>query len=90
MYILSLFVLHFSGSDTSSSEPSQAETADFCASPQGFYNLPSIQFITVPDTTGYQVVQTLSLPSTVIRFPLPNAAATPTYVLGELDGAMSF
>ncbi|KAF0032508.1 hypothetical protein F2P81_014798 [Scophthalmus maximus] len=41
---------------------------------------PSIQFITIPDAPGYQVIQTVRLSPPVIRLPLPNTAATPTYI----------
>ncbi|XP_044188122.1 MHC class II transactivator isoform X1 [Thunnus albacares] len=68
------------GSDTGS-EPSPAETAGLSTpSPRILHLHPSIQFITIPDTPGYQVVQTLSLSPPVIRLPLPNTAATPTYI----------
>ncbi|XP_037647999.1 MHC class II transactivator isoform X1 [Sebastes umbrosus] len=58
---------------TQGSEPSPAETpADPSTTPPRILHLhPSIQFITIPDTPGYQV----------IRLPLPNTAATPTYIL---------
>ncbi|KAM7372233.1 hypothetical protein PAMP_009414 [Pampus punctatissimus] len=68
------------GSDTGV-EPSPAEIADLTTTPQRILHFhPSIQFITIPETPRYQVVQTLSLSPPVIRLPLPNAAATPTYI----------
>ncbi|KAM4716422.1 uncharacterized protein ciita [Anableps anableps] len=39
-----------------------------------------IQFITIPDTSAYKVVQLSSSPPPLIRLPLPNTAATPTYI----------
>lgn len=59
--------------------------ADLSTTPPRILHLhPSIQFITIPDTPGYQVVQTLRFSPPVIRLPIPNAAAAPTYILGEL------
>lgn len=42
-----------------------------------------IRLISLPDTSGYQVVQ-LSPPPPLIGLPLPNITATPSYILGEL------
>lgn len=68
------------------SELSSAETAGLSTPLRRILHLhPSIQFITIPETQGYQVFQTLSLSPPVIRLPLPNTAATPTYILGELS-----
>ncbi|KAM7386585.1 hypothetical protein PAMA_009274 [Pampus argenteus] len=68
------------GSDPGA-EPSPAEMADLTTTPPKILHFhPSIQFITIPETPRYQVVQTLSLSPPVIRLPLPNAAATPTYI----------
>ncbi|CAG5897578.1 unnamed protein product, partial [Menidia menidia] len=39
-----------------------------------------IQFITIPDSSGYQVVQ-LPSPPPFIRLPLANTAASPTYII---------
>ncbi|XP_075311108.1 MHC class II transactivator isoform X2 [Odontesthes bonariensis] len=39
-----------------------------------------IQFITIPDTSRYQVVQLSSSPP-LLRLPLPNTATTPTYII---------
>lgn len=39
-----------------------------------------IHFITIPDSAGYQLVK-LSAPPPVIRLPLRNTAASPTYIL---------
>ncbi|CAK6963321.1 MHC class II transactivator isoform X2 [Scomber scombrus] len=67
------------GSDMGS-EPIPAETAGLSTSPPRILQFHSpIQFITIPDTPGYQVVQTLSLSPPVI-LPLPNTAAAPTYI----------
>ncbi|XP_027141430.1 MHC class II transactivator isoform X4 [Larimichthys crocea] len=65
----------------SGSEPSPAEGASLPTTPQRIFHLPpSIQFITIPETTGYKVVQTLRLSPPVIGLPLPNSAASPTYI----------
>ncbi|XP_039979858.1 MHC class II transactivator isoform X2 [Xiphias gladius] len=62
------------------SEP--AETAGLTTTPPKILHFhPSIQFITIPDAPGYQVVQALRLSPPVIRLPLPNTATTPTYIL---------
>ncbi|XP_040918988.1 MHC class II transactivator isoform X2 [Toxotes jaculatrix] len=62
-------------------EPSPAQTAGVTTTPPRILHLhPSFQFITIPDAPGYQVVQTLRLSPPVIRIPLPNTAATPTYI----------
>ncbi|XP_078017306.1 uncharacterized protein ciita isoform X2 [Epinephelus lanceolatus] len=64
------------------SELSSPETAAPPSTPPRILHLhPSIQFITIPDNPGYQVVQTLSLSPPVITLPLPNTAAAPTYIL---------
>ncbi|XP_029292596.1 MHC class II transactivator isoform X2 [Cottoperca gobio] len=63
-------------------EPSSEETAGLSSTPPRILHFhPSIQFITIPDTPACQVVQTLSLSPPVIRLPLPNTAATRTYIL---------
>ncbi|XP_042360913.1 MHC class II transactivator isoform X2 [Plectropomus leopardus] len=63
-------------------EPSSAEMVVVPTTPPKILHLhPSIQFITIPDTPAYQVVQTVRLPPSVIGLPLPNTAATPTYIL---------
>ena len=41
-----------------------------------------IQFITIPDTSRYQVVQLSSSPP-LLGLPIPNTATTPTYIIGE-------
>ncbi|XP_037834771.1 MHC class II transactivator isoform X2 [Kryptolebias marmoratus] len=43
-----------------------------------------IRLITLPDNSGYQVVQLSSSPPPLIRLPLPNMTATPTYILANL------
>ncbi|XP_038552244.1 MHC class II transactivator isoform X2 [Micropterus salmoides] len=64
------------------SDSSPAATAGLSTTPPRIVHLhPSIQFITIPDTPQYQVVQTLRLSPPVIRFPLSNTATTPTYIL---------
>ena len=69
-------------------EPIPAETAGLSTSPPRILQFRTpIRFITIPDTPGYQVVQTLS---PVIRLPLPNTAAAPTYIFGELNIHMHF
>ncbi|XP_075942616.1 uncharacterized protein ciita isoform X1 [Anarhichas minor] len=69
------------GTDTGS-EPSSAETAGLSTTPPRILHLhPSIQFVPIPDTPAYQVVRTLRLSHPLIRLPLPNTAATPTYIL---------
>lgn len=81
--VVSFFFLFFAGTDTGS-EPSPAEGASLPTTPQRIFHLPpSIQFITIPETTGYKVVQTLRLSPPVIGLPLPNSAASPTYIFGE-------
>ncbi|XP_030590832.1 MHC class II transactivator isoform X2 [Archocentrus centrarchus] len=69
------------------SGPSPAETlpALTTTSPRILYVYPSqagsaipIQLIAIPDTAEYRVQLS---PPPVIRFPLPNSAATPTYIL---------
>uniref|UniRef100_UPI0037E7D497 MHC class II transactivator isoform X1 n=2 Tax=Semicossyphus pulcher TaxID=241346 RepID=UPI0037E7D497 len=68
------------GTDTGS-EPSSAERVGFSTTPQRILHLhPSIQFITIPDAPGYHVVRTVNLSPPVIGLPLPNTAATPTYI----------
>ncbi|XP_051244935.1 MHC class II transactivator isoform X1 [Dicentrarchus labrax] len=63
------------GTDTGS-QP--AEMAGLSTTPPRILHLPpSIQFITIPDNSAYQVVQTLGFSSPVISFP--NTAA-PTYI----------
>uniref|UniRef100_A0A087XW68 Class II major histocompatibility complex transactivator n=1 Tax=Poecilia formosa TaxID=48698 RepID=A0A087XW68_POEFO len=47
--------------------------------PQSANSIP-IQFITIPDPSAYKVVQLSSSPPPLIRLPLPNTAATPTYI----------
>ncbi|XP_054891669.1 MHC class II transactivator isoform X2 [Poeciliopsis prolifica] len=47
--------------------------------PQSANSIP-IQFITIPDPSAYKVVQLSSSPPPLIRLPLQNAAATPTYI----------
>nr|XP_046271811.1 MHC class II transactivator [Scatophagus argus] len=69
------------GTDTGT-EPSSAEMVGLPTTPPRIFQFhPSIQFITIPDTPRYQVVQTLRLSPPVIGLPLPNTAATPTYIL---------
>uniref|UniRef100_A0A3B3UC24 Class II, major histocompatibility complex, transactivator n=1 Tax=Poecilia latipinna TaxID=48699 RepID=A0A3B3UC24_9TELE len=53
--------------------------------PQSANSIP-IQFITIPDPSAYKVVQLSSSPPPLIRLPLPNTAATPTYIFGDLNG----
>ncbi|XP_073349959.1 uncharacterized protein ciita [Pagrus major] len=68
------------GTDTGppSPTPSAAEMAGLSTTPPRILHLhPSIRFITIPDPSGYQVVQTLT---PVIRLPISNAAAAPTYI----------
>ncbi|KAI3360038.1 hypothetical protein L3Q82_014372, partial [Scortum barcoo] len=61
------------------SESLAAETSGISTTPPRIIHLhPSIQFITIPDLTGYQVVRTQGLSPPLIRLPLPSAAATPT------------
>ncbi|XP_069566159.1 MHC class II transactivator [Brachyistius frenatus] len=69
--------------------PSPTETVRGMSTPPPkilhVYHSPSahripIQFITIPDSPGYQVVH-LSPPPPVIQLPLPNTAAAPTYIL---------
>ncbi|KAK5856540.1 hypothetical protein PBY51_008127 [Eleginops maclovinus] len=63
------------------SESSSADTAGLSTTPPTILHLhPSIQFITIPEAPSCQVVQTLRLSPSVITFPIPNTAATPTYI----------
>lgn len=76
----------FVGVDTGppSPTPSAAEMTGLSTTPPRIVHLhPSIRFITIPDSSGYQVVQTLRLSPSVIKFPLPSASATPAYIFGE-------
>ncbi|XP_031718117.1 MHC class II transactivator isoform X2 [Anarrhichthys ocellatus] len=69
------------GTDTGS-KPSSAETASLSTTPPRILHLhPSIQFVPIPDTPACQVVRTLRLSHPLITLPLPNTAATPTYIL---------
>ncbi|XP_070837403.1 MHC class II transactivator [Chaetodon trifascialis] len=69
------------GTDTGS-EPSAGEMAGLSTTPPRILHLhPSIQFIAIPDSPGYPVVQTVRLSPPVIRLPLTNTAAAPTYIL---------
>ncbi|KAK9534652.1 hypothetical protein VZT92_007082 [Zoarces viviparus] len=68
------------GIDTGS-EPSSAETAGLSTTPPGILHLHPIQLVPISDTPAYQVVRTLRLSHPLIRLPLPNTAATPTYIL---------
>ncbi|XP_078807560.1 uncharacterized protein ciita isoform X3 [Oryzias latipes] len=52
--------------------------------PQAATPLP-IQFIAIPDNSGYQLVQLPPPNSSVIRLPLPNTPTTPTYILVPVD-----
>lgn len=82
-----VFTVWFPGKDTEP-EASPADMADLSTTPPRILHLhPSIQFIAIPDTPGYpiQTLQTLRLSPPVIRLPIPNTAATPTYILGELS-----
>ncbi|KAL6102509.1 ciita [Pungitius sinensis] len=64
------------------SQPRSAETAGLSAPPPRILHLhPSIQFIPIPDAAAYQVVRALRVSHPVINLPLPNTAATPTYIL---------
>ncbi|XP_068435050.1 MHC class II transactivator [Clinocottus analis] len=71
------------GADTEESEASSAETTGLSATPPRVVHVhpSSIQFITIPDTSAYQVVGTLRLSHPVLRLPIPNTAAAPTYIL---------
>ncbi|XP_036069225.1 MHC class II transactivator isoform X3 [Oryzias melastigma] len=44
-----------------------------------------IQFIAIPENSGYQLVQLPPPNSSVIRLPLPNTPTTPTYILVHAD-----
>lgn len=67
-------------------EESPADLADLSTTPPRLLQFhPSIQFITIPDTPVYPIMQTLRLSPPVIGLPIPNPAATPTYILGELS-----
>ncbi|XP_070704749.1 MHC class II transactivator [Pempheris klunzingeri] len=58
------------------------ETEGLSITPPRIVHLhPSIQFITIPDNPQYQLIQTVRLSPPVITLPLPNTAATPTYIL---------
>ncbi|XP_028455558.1 MHC class II transactivator isoform X1 [Perca flavescens] len=63
------------------SERSLAEPVGLSPTQQILHLHPSIQFITIPDSPGYQVVQTLRLSPPVIGLPLPNTPATPRFIL---------
>lgn len=68
------------------SEPSPTDMADLSTTPPRILQLHHpIQFIAIPDTPGYPIVQTLSFSPPVIGLPIPNSAATPTYILGKLS-----
>lgn len=72
----------FPGSDAHS-EPSPADVAELSATPPRILQFHHpIQFIAIPDTPGYPIVQTLSISPSVIGLPIPNAAAPPTFILG--------
>ncbi|XP_031176709.1 uncharacterized protein ciita isoform X2 [Sander lucioperca] len=68
------------GTDTGS-ERSLAESVGLSPTQQILHIHPSIQFITIPDSPAYQVVQTLRLSPPVIGLPLPNTPATPRFIL---------
>ncbi|XP_034566478.1 MHC class II transactivator isoform X2 [Notolabrus celidotus] len=64
------------------SEQSPTEVSGLATTPPRILHLhPSIKFITIPEAGGYHVVQALRLSPPVIRLPLPNTAAAPTYIL---------
>lgn len=88
--LFGFFILHgvfsltswFPGSDEHS-EPSPADMAELSATPPRILQFHHpIQFIAIPDTPGYPIVQTLSISPSVIGLPIPNAAAPPTFILG--------
>lgn len=80
-------VSRFSGGDTGS-EQLPAEVTGPSTTPQRILHLhPSVQFVTIPDSPGYQVVPTLKLSplsQLVIGLPLPSPAATPTFYVRYL------
>uniref|UniRef100_A0A3B3CMI5 Class II, major histocompatibility complex, transactivator n=1 Tax=Oryzias melastigma TaxID=30732 RepID=A0A3B3CMI5_ORYME len=49
-----------------------------------------IQFIAIPENSGYQLVQLPPPNSSVIRLPLPNTPTTPTYILGKFTDECCF
>ncbi|XP_032393543.1 uncharacterized protein ciita isoform X2 [Etheostoma spectabile] len=63
------------------SERSLAESVGLSPTQPILHIHPSIQFITIPDSPAYQVVQALRLSPPVIGLPLPNTPATPTFIL---------
>lgn len=88
--LFGFFILHgvfsltswFPDSDAHS-EPSPADMAELSATPPRILQFHHpIQFIAIPDTPGYPIVQTLSISPSVIGLPIPNAAAPPTFILG--------
>lgn len=89
--LFSFFITARCPGSVTHSEPSPTDMADLSTTPPRILQLHHpIQFIAIPDTPGYPIVQALSFSPPVIGLPIPNSAATPTYILGKFSSHFLF